>query len=134
MNDAVFSMSAASKRSALQSDVVIAGNLAFISGLGPIDLRDDRVSLPEYVEAQIAKIFANLEELLAGAGLSKEQIVSVRISLIDYGRLYERMNVAYRDYFSSGRLPVRSCVGVSELTRGASVEMDFVLSTGTGRA
>jgi len=28
--------------------------------------------------------------------------VSVRISLIDYGRLYERMNVAYRDYFSSG--------------------------------
>jgi len=29
--------------------------------------------LPEYVEAQIAKIFANLEELLAGAGLSKSR-------------------------------------------------------------
>jgi 2-iminobutanoate/2-iminopropanoate deaminase len=127
MVDAFFGIDGAAKRRAVQSDVVVAGEWAFISGLGPFDLRDDRVPLPEYVEAQTAKIFANLDELLAATGSSKDHIVSVRISLIDYARLFERMNAAYVGYFDPNRLPARSCVGVSALTRGASIEMDFVL-------
>jgi enamine deaminase RidA (YjgF/YER057c/UK114 family) len=116
-----------SKRAALQSDIVIVDGWGFVSGLLPIDLHDDRAPLPEVIEAQTRKIFSNLEELLAGAGLGKDAVVSVRIALIDFTRLYERMNAAYAGFFPAGRLPARSCAGVSELPRGASVQMDFVL-------
>jgi enamine deaminase RidA (YjgF/YER057c/UK114 family) len=115
-------------RAKLASDMVITGAWGFISGLAPIDLQDDRVPLPDGVERQTRKIFANLETLLAAAGLDKRNVVSVRVSLVEYSRLYERMNAAYEGFFPPDRLPARSCVGVMHLTRGAQVEMDFVLS------
>jgi 2-iminobutanoate/2-iminopropanoate deaminase len=39
------------------------------------------------------------------------------------------MNAVYLGFFQDERLPARSCIGVSALTRGAQVEMDFVVST-----
>ena len=120
-------VNASAARARLGSDVVLVNGWGFISGLGPIDLTDDRVPLPEGVEAQTKQIFANLDVLLGTAGLTKENVVSVRVSLLEYPRLYERMNTAYAGYFLPDPLPARSCVGVSHLTRGAQVEMDFVL-------
>ena len=115
-------------RAALASDIVLAGDWGFLCGLLPIDLADDRVPLPEGVERQTRKIFANLDVLLHEAGLAKENVVSVRVSLVEFPRLYERMNDAYAGFFAPERLPARSCVGVSHLPRGAQIAMDFVLS------
>ena len=114
-------------RGKFASDIVLAGGWAFISGLGPVDLADDRVPLPEGVERQTKKILANLDMLLRAAGLAKENVVSVRVSLVEFARLYDRMNAAYDGYFAAERLPARSVVGVNHLTRGAQVEMDFIL-------
>src|SRR5882672_6295810 len=115
-------------RAALASDIVLAGGWGFLYDLLPIDLTDDRVPLPEGIERQTRKIFANLEVLLQKAGLAKENVVAVRVSLVELPRLYERMNEAYAGFFAADRLPVRSVVGVSHLPRGAQVAMDFVLS------
>src|SRR5437588_3033228 len=115
-------------RAKLASDIVIAGGWGFISGLSPIDLADDRVPLPEGIERQTRKIFANLDVLLQKAGLAKENVVAVRVSLVEFPRLYERMNEAYAGFFAADRLPARSVVGVSHLPRGAQITMDFVLS------
>lgn len=114
-------------RAKLASDIVLAGGWGFITGLGPIDLDDDSAPLPEGIERQTKKILANLEILLRAAELGKENVVSVRVSLVEFARLSERMDAAYAGFFASGRLPARSVVGVSQLTRGAQVEMDFVL-------
>jgi 2-iminobutanoate/2-iminopropanoate deaminase len=119
------SLSQQSARTRLTSDVVLLGDWAVIAGQQPIDLDDDRVPLPDGIEGQTAKILANLERLLGAAGLTKADVVSVRVSLVDFPRLYERMNAAYVGCFPPGRLPARSCVGVSALTRGALVEMEF---------
>ena len=119
------SLSQQSARTRLTSDVVLLGEWAVIAGQQPIDLDDDRVPLPDGIEGQTAKILANLERLLGAAGLTKADVVSVRVSLVDFPRLYERMNAAYVGFFPPGRLPARSCVGVSALTRGALVEMEF---------
>src|SRR5689334_4737662 len=78
-------------RTKFASDIVLAGGWGFISGLGPIDLGDDRAPLPEGVERQTKKIFANLETLLRAAGLGKDSVVSVRVSLVEFPRLYDRM-------------------------------------------
>jgi 2-iminobutanoate/2-iminopropanoate deaminase len=123
------SVSPPAARAEYASDIVLAGGSGFISGLGPIDLADDRTPLPEGVERQTKKILANLDALLAAAGLGRANVVAVRVSLVEYPRLFARMNAAYAGFFAADRLPARSCVGVSHLTRGAQVEMDFVLCT-----
>jgi enamine deaminase RidA (YjgF/YER057c/UK114 family) len=116
-----------SQRAKLSSDLVLIDGWGFVSGLQPIDLKDDRVPLPEMVEAQTRKILANLEVILGEARLSKDNVASVNISLVDFKRLYDRMNSAYIGFFREDRLPARNCVGVAQLTRGALVEMSFVL-------
>jgi len=39
---------------------------------------------------------------------------------------YAAMNGVYAAYFPPGRLPARTCVGVTGLARDALVEIDFV--------
>jgi 2-iminobutanoate/2-iminopropanoate deaminase len=123
-----FVASPGTARAGVASDIVLVGGWGFICGLGPIDLDDDREPLPEGIERQTKKIFANLETLLRAAGLGRENVVSVRVSLVELPRLYERMNAAYAGFFAADRLPARSCVGAAHLPRGAQVAMDFVLS------
>ena len=44
-----------------------AGGWGFVSGIGPADLENPSVALPESVEDQTRKIFSNLEQLLRPA-------------------------------------------------------------------
>jgi 2-iminobutanoate/2-iminopropanoate deaminase len=111
----------------LASELVVAGGLAFVSGLGPVDLANEREPIPEKVEAQVRKIFANLEAVLGRAGLARADVAFVRIHLVDFERLIERVDKAYLQCVAEGTLPARTIVGVTHLTRGALVEMDFVV-------
>jgi len=36
------------------------------------------------------------------------------------------MNAVYQSYFAPGRLPARTCIGVTALARGALVEIDLL--------
>jgi enamine deaminase RidA (YjgF/YER057c/UK114 family) len=36
------------------------------------------------------------------------------------------MNAVWRSYFAEGRLPARTCIGVTGLARGALVEIDLL--------
>jgi enamine deaminase RidA (YjgF/YER057c/UK114 family) len=114
-------------RAALGADLVLADGWGFASGLLPIDLADDRAALPEMVEDQLGKAFANLETILAARGLGKGNVVSVRIHVVDLKRFHERVDAAYRGFFAAGRLPARSVVGVSALPRGALVSVDVIV-------
>jgi enamine deaminase RidA (YjgF/YER057c/UK114 family) len=99
----------------------------FVSGVGPVDLENAAVALPESVEEQTRRILSNLESILNKRGLSREHVVAVRIHLIEFKRFYERMTRAYTGFFSGARPPAHSCIGVSALTRGALIEMDFIV-------
>ena len=123
-------VAADSARSRLASDVVIAGELAFVSGVRAVDLANDRVPLPEKVEAQVDKIFANLDVILQAAALERRNVVAVKVYVFDFKQLFERINAAYLRGIGAAPLPARTCVGVAHLTRGAQVEMDFVVRTG----
>jgi enamine deaminase RidA (YjgF/YER057c/UK114 family) len=50
----------------------------------------------------------------------------MRVFLLHFDRDYDGMNGVYQTYFSSGRYPARTCVGVTGLARGALVEIDLV--------
>ena len=117
-------------RARLGSDLVIAGGWGFVNNVLPIDPANDRAPLPEQVEAQTRKVLANLEAILKAKGLSRDQVVSVRIALVDLPRLEERMETAYAGFFAAGRLPARSVIGAAGLPRGALIAMDFTLFIG----
>jgi 2-iminobutanoate/2-iminopropanoate deaminase len=104
-----------------------AGGWGFVSGLGPVDLENASVALPEAVEDQTRKILSNLEAILRKRGLGREHVVSVRIHLVEFKRFHERLTRTYAGFFSGARPPAHSCIGVDALTRGALVEMDFIV-------
>ncbi len=114
-------------RAQYASDLVIIDGWGIVTGVLPIDLGNDRVHLPEQVEAQTRKVLANLETILKTRGLGKDNVVSVRIALVDLPRLEERMEEGYRGFFAADRLPARSVIGVAGLPRGALVAMDFTV-------
>ena len=120
-------VASASMRSRLAGDLVVAGDFGFVSGVRGVDLNNDRIPLAEKVEVQTEKIFSNLDAILQAAGLEHRNLLTVRVYLVDFERLIERMNKAYVAAIGAAPLPARSCVGVAQLTRGAQVEMDFVV-------
>jgi 2-iminobutanoate/2-iminopropanoate deaminase len=128
----VMTVSEKSARARLSSDVVLVDGWGVTSSIGPINLENDRVPLPEGIENQTKKVFANLDVVLKAAGLGRESVVAVRVYLVEAPRLLERLNSAYAGFFPADHLPARSLVGVSYLTRGAQVEMEFVLRSHAG--
>ena len=104
-----------------------AGGWGFINGLGPVDLANASVALPEAVEDQVRRIVANLDGILGRRGLTREHVVSSRVHLVEFKRFYERASRAYAEFFRGPREPAFSCIGVAALTRGALVEMDFIV-------
>lgn len=123
----VITVNQQSNRARTGSDIVLVNGWGMTAGLGPVELENDRAPLPEGIERQTAKVLSNLEIVLKAAGLTRENVVAVRVYLVDAPRLLDRFNAAYVGFFAGDRLPVRTVLGVSHLTRGSQIEMDFVL-------
>jgi 2-iminobutanoate/2-iminopropanoate deaminase len=108
------------------SHAVEAEGWVFVTGQMPTDPADDAAPLPEGIEAQTRRVMDNLAIVLRGAGLALEHVVVARAYLTHFERDYGAMNAVYRSYFAQGRLPARTCVGVTALARGALVEIDLI--------
>ena len=97
-----------------------------LTGQMPTDPDDGNAALPEGVAAQTRRVIDNLVIVLENLGLDLGHVMSCRIYLTEFERDYETMNEVYRDYFTEGRLPARTCIGVTALAREALVEIDMV--------
>ena len=75
--------------------------------------------------AQTHAVIANLRIVLAGLRLGFEHVVMSRVYLTRFRDDYRLMNEAYRSYFREGRLPARTCVGVTGLAYDALIEVYF---------
>ncbi len=98
----------------------------FLTGQMPTWPDDPDKALPEGIEAQTRRVMDNLIIVLEGLGLSLENVVQVRAFLTEFERDYAVMNETYRGYFPEGKLPARTCVGVTAMAVGALVEIDCV--------
>src|SRR5215510_638271 len=104
----------------------------FVTGQLPF-AGESAAPFPEGVEAQTHRVMENLKHVLAGCGLGLENVVAARVFLTNFEQDYERMNAVYGGYFAPGKLPARTCVGVTALARGARVEIDFIARRGQER-
>ena len=82
--------------------------------------------LPEGIVDQTHAVMANLKKVLVGVGLGFEHVAMARIYLTEFKRDYLAMNETYRGYFAEGRLPARTCVGVTGLAYDALIEIDLI--------
>ena len=107
------------------SHAVRAGAYLFITGQMPT-LKNDNTKLVEGgIEAQTHQVMKNLIEVLNAAGSSLEKVIFARVYLVNFGD-FDRMNRIYASYFAKDKLPARTCIGVTGLAVGASVEIDFI--------
>lgn len=108
------------------SHAVETDGWVFITGQMPTDPNDPTAPLPDGVEAQTIRVMENLKLVLAGLGLSLQNVTMVRAYLTEFDRDYAVMNKTYESFFEKGKLPARTCVGVSGLAVNALVEIDLI--------
>ena len=121
------SFSSAPQKVAPFSHAVRAGEYLFITGQMPTLKNDSTILVDGGIEAQTHQVMKNLLEVLDAAGSSLEKVIFARVYLVNFGD-FEKMNKVYASYFEKDKLPARTCIGVTGLAVGASVEIDFIAS------
>ena len=107
------------------SHAVRAGEYLFITGQMPTLKNDNTKLVDGGIEAQTHQVMKNLIEVLNAAGSSLEKVIFARVYLVNFGD-FDKMNSVYASYFAKDKLPARTCIGVTGLAVGASVEIDLI--------
>ena len=105
---------------------VEAGRYVFLAGQVANDPPHHRAALSDDIESQTRLALENLAAALSECGLDLSHLVAVRIFLTRFAAEFERMNAVYRTCFLAGRLPARTCIGVTALAGGARIEIDGI--------
>lgn len=112
-----------SKKPIPYSPSLQSSNLVFISGQVGIDPKTAQLSNASF-ESEVRQVMENLKARLAEHCLILEDLVSTIIYLKDMTQ-YQELNEIYGSYFSN-RFPTRTCIAVTDLPVGASVEISGV--------
>ncbi|WP_024851724.1 RidA family protein [Hydrogenovibrio kuenenii] len=109
------------------SHAVEVDGWVMITGQMPTFPDDPEAPLPEGIEAQTRRVMDNLVIVLNGLGLGLDRVVNSRVYITEFERDYALMNQVYKSYFPEGKLPARTCVGVTGLACQALVEIDLMV-------
>ena len=107
------------------SHAVKAGGFLFVTGQMPTLQNDTKKLIEGDISDQTHQVMKNLKTVLNAANSSLNDVVFVRVYLINF-KDFDLMNTIYESYFVSGKLPARTCIGVTGLAVGASIEIDLV--------
>lgn len=105
------------------SQAIEAGGALYLSG--QIGLDPGTMEMAEGFEAQAHRVFSNLRSVADAAGAGLDDAVKLTVYLLDLGN-FARLNEIMAGYFTEP-YPARSAVGVSQLPKGALIEIDAVL-------
>ena len=126
MKKEIVSTSGAPSAIGTYSQAVRCGDTVYCSG--QIGLDPASMQLVEGIDAQIDRVFANLEAVAKAARGSLADAVRVTIYLVDLAH-FAKVNEVMARYFPQP-YPARAAIGVASLPRGALVEADAVLVLG----
>ena len=112
-----------------------AGNLLFLSGVGPrnknsneipgVDLDKDGNVISHDIEAQCHAVFNNIRNILEESGSKWDNLVDITVFLTDMGRDFDTYNRIYADYFKSNQ-PCRTTVEVTSLPTPIAIELKCI--------
>tara|TARA_Y100000589_G_scaffold20775_1_gene17068 strand:- start:17875 stop:18306 length:432 start_codon:yes stop_codon:yes gene_type:complete len=115
-----------------------AGNLLFLSGVGPrtrganeipgVTLDEDGNVVAVDIEAQCRSCFANVRAVLEDAGGRWEDLVDVLVFLVDMERDFADYNRVYAEHFAGpgNPNPTRTTIEINRLPTPIAVEVKAV--------
>ncbi len=107
------------------SHAVSSGDFHFITGQMPT-MPDDPARVVEGgIQAQTRRVMDNLQLVLNGLESGFDRVVFARVYLVNF-QDFDTMNAVYSGYFEPGKLPARTCIGVTGLAVGSLVEVDLI--------
>lgn len=108
------------------SQAIRSGDTVYLSG--QIGLDPATMQLVDGIDAQIHRVFDNLQAVADEAGGRLDQAVKLTVYLTDLAH-FARVNEIMSKYFKQP-YPARAAIGVAALPRGALVEVDAILNLG----
>ncbi len=105
------------------SQAIVSGGFVFTAGQIALDPASGEVVGAD-AATQAERVLENLSAVLEAAGSSMGDVVKTTVYLVDLND-YASVNEVYARYFTEP-FPARSALGVSELPRGARVEIDAI--------
>ena len=106
------------------SQAVKVGGTVYLSGQIPL-VPETMEMVEGDMEAQIRRVFDNLQAVAKAAGGSLADVVKLNIFLTDLAH-FPLVNQVMAEYFEQP-YPARAAIGVASLPKDAGVEMDAVL-------
>ena len=106
------------------SQAIHCGDSIYLSG--QIGLDPVTMQMVDGVDAQIHRVFLNLQAVATAAGASLDHAVKLTVYLTDLAN-FARVNEIMSEYFTQP-YPARAAVGVAGLPRGALVEVDAIMN------
>lgn len=106
------------------SQAVKCNNTVYLSGQIPL-IPETMEMVEGDIEAQIVRVFDNLQAVAEASGGSLQDIAKLNIFLIDLNN-FALVNEIMARYFEQP-YPARAAIGVASLPKNANVEMDAVL-------
>ena len=110
------------------SQAVGYNGLYFVSGQIPLDPASGEL-VEGGVEIQTRQVMANLEAVLAAAGLDFTHVLRATIYLKNM-QDFQKVNTIYGAFFDENP-PARACVEVSRLPKDVLVEIDVIAASPT---
>ena len=105
------------------SQAVDCGDLVFLSRQIPL-VPATGLLAEGGIEAQARQMFENIKAVLAEAGMDFTNVVKTTVFMTDLGQ-FATLNGIYAEYFQAP-YPARSCVEVTKLPKGVSVECELI--------
>jgi len=106
------------------SQAVKCGSTVYVSGQIPLDPATAQLVAGD-MEAQIRRVFDNLQAIVQAAGGDFSQVAKLNVFLVDLAH-FQLVNKVMSEYFREP-YPARAALGVAALPKGAQVEMDCVV-------
>jgi 2-iminobutanoate/2-iminopropanoate deaminase len=105
------------------SQAVRIQGLLFTSGQIALDPKTGNLVDGDF-SAQARRVFENLKAVLEEGNTGFHRVVKATVFLTDLAN-FQTLNAIYAEYFGDHK-PARTTVGVSQLPKGAAVEIDLI--------
>lgn len=116
-----------------------AGDLLFLSGIGPRDPETDGVpglkrsasgNFTHFeFEAQVHSVFNNTRLILESSGANWEDLIDITVFLVDMRRDFHIFNKIYAEYFKKNQ-PCRTTVSINALPTPIAIELKCIAYLG----
>lgn len=115
-----------------------AGNLLFLSGIGPRNPKDNSIpglkldqdgNILEYdIEAETHAVFANVKAVLEASGSSWDKMIDVTVFLTNMKKDFPVYNKIYGEYFKDVQA-CRTTVEVKSMPTPIAIELKVIATT-----